>query len=105
MQGNSPRELASALRSMADLIDRILGPAVPDSVPECPAVLAPLSPTQEDALEAAADGEWRSSIDLAGEAGWPYGGHWRGLIADLVRRGLMERDRRTKRLRRPQSVA
>lgn len=52
-----------------------------------------------DALEAAADGRWRSSAELADAAGWSYGGRWRGCIAELIREGLLERDRRTRRVR------
>jgi hypothetical protein len=70
-----------------------LAPAV-SAAPDCP----PLSACASDALEAAS-GEWVTSQELSVRAGWPYGGRWRGVIAELVRRGLLERDRRTKRLR------
>lgn len=113
MQAHSPQELAAMLRAVADLFERMFPSATarvpdtvpcvpataPDSVPDCPPVPAPLSACAQDALEAAADGEWHTSIELAGEAGWPYSGRWRGVVAELVRRGLLERDRRTKRLR------
>jgi hypothetical protein len=53
-----------------------------------------------DAIEAA-DDTWRSSLELAARAGWPYGGTWRVTIAHLVHAGLLERNRQTRKLRRP----
>jgi hypothetical protein len=54
-----------------------------------------------DALEAAADGQWRSSLELAALAGYAYGGQWRQAMSRLVQAGKLERHRRTRKLRRP----
>lgn len=69
----------------------------PGSVDDCE---RPLSEREEDALEAAADRQWRSSMDLAARAGYEYDGTWRGSVKVLIDRALLERQRGTKRLRR-----
>lgn len=62
----------------------------------------PLSELEEDALEGA-DRIWRTSADLAGRTGVEYTGHWRSAVAELVRRGFLERQRGTRRLRRTET--
>ncbi len=61
---------------------------------------SPLTELQEDCLEAAEDKQWRSSQDLAKATGVEYTGYWRSGVAELLRRGLLERQPGTKRLRR-----
>src|SRR4051794_13754820 len=86
------RALACFLDELADL--REGKPSAIDlDVPSLP-------PMALDCLEAATTTEWISSLNLSLKAGYAYGGRWRSNVALLVKAGLLERDQRTKKLRR-----
>ncbi len=71
-------------------------------IPDDPEELSELSELEEDALEAA-DRQWRTSADLAARTGVEYTGHWRGAVASLIRRDLLERQKGTRKLRRTET--
>jgi hypothetical protein len=100
-------ELTSAIVGLTQVAQALLAVAMTSLMPRpaaenssCPAAIRrPYTQMACDAIEAA-DDQWRTSIDLAGRAGWSYCGHWRSLVCRLVKDGYLERSTRNRKLLR-----